>query len=188
MRNNSPTQQQIRDYCREAYKTGCLTNETHAQISEWLPLHPDWEPHWQLCLHGLPNQQGQYGMCVFGDGQHWATSYYKLKSTPKAAQRRNLYAALRNAIRPDRDQFLADKPDGFQADHANPGGFKAIVDAFLSKHGMPQIEYNPERAEYALDQNTEAKFRQHHNKMVVWQALSPEEHKRITGERKRTEP
>ena len=187
MRNNTPTQQQIQDYCRNAYEKGFLTEEEHARISEWLPLHAEWEPHWQLCWHGKANQQGGYGMCVFGDERHWPTSYYKLKSSPEAIQRRNLYAALRNAIRLDRDQHLADYPDGLEADHANPGGFKAIVDSFLSKHGTPQVEYNPERGDFVLDKDTESKFRQHHAQRVVWQALPPDEHKRITDERKQAE-
>ena len=185
MRNNTPTQKEIRDYCREAYKDGCLTEQEYAQISEWLPFHPDWEPHWQLCWHGKPNQQGGYGMCVFGDGQHWPTSYYKLKSSPEAARRRNLYAAFRNAIRPDRDQFLAKYPDGYQADHANTGGFKAIVDAFLSEHAEVHAEYDAERGEYMLNQDIENEFRQHHNEMVCWKALTPAEHQRITNERRK---
>ena len=75
-------------------------------------------------------------MCVYGDGQHWLTSYYALNSSQEAYERRCLETACRNAIRSSRDEFLANHP-GLEADHANPGGFKAILQAFISKHGTP---------------------------------------------------
>ena len=184
MADKLPTQKHMRGYIRAALKKGCLTEAEHAQIAEWLPLHPDYQPHWVLCEHGKCNQQGGYGMCVYGDGQHWLTSYYALNSSPEAYERRCLETACRNAIRPSRDKFLADHP-GCEADHANQGGFKAILEAFISKHGTPTVAYSTERKEWSLSPDKATMFRKFHDAMVKWQELSPEEHRRVTKERQR---
>ena len=184
MADKLPSRTHMRDYIRAALEKGCLTEAEHAQISEWLPAHPDYEPHWELCRHGKRNQQGTYGMCVYGEGQHWLTSYYAIKSNPEAYARRCLESACRNAIRPSRDAFLADHP-GLLADHANPGGFKSILEEFISEHGTPTVEYSTERKEWSLRPDEATKFRKFHDARVEWQALSPEAHKRVTQERRR---
>ena len=56
MTDGTPTLKYVRDYCRTALAKGHLTEEEHAQIDEWLSLHPDYEPHWELCYHGKSNQ------------------------------------------------------------------------------------------------------------------------------------
>ena len=182
MTDKIPTQKHIRDYTRAALEKGYLTDEEHTQISEWLPLHPDYESHWILCRHGKPNPQGTYGLCVFGDGQHWLTSYYQLKSSREAYDLRCLETACRNAIRPSRDRFLAGNPLGLIADHANPGGFKAILDEFMIEHGKPPTEYMPDYG-HVLNHADATKFREFHDARVVWLLLSPEEHRRLTRER-----
>ena len=177
-----PTKKYMTDYIRAALKKGCLTDAEHSQIAEWLPLHPDYRPHWVLCRHGKRNQQGGYGMCVYGDGKHWLTSYLALNIDHKAYERRCLETACRNALRPSRDKFLASHP-GCVADHANPGGFKAILDAFIAENGMPSVEYSKERNEWSLSPDHAAMFRRFHDARVQWQALSPEEHRKVTKER-----
>ena len=57
-----PTQKYVQAYIKAALEKGCLTETEHSQITEWLPLHPDYQPHWVLCRHGKRNQQGGYGM------------------------------------------------------------------------------------------------------------------------------
>ena len=185
MNEKVPTKKHIRDYCRNALTKGWLTEEEHDDINEWLPFHPDYQPHWNLCRHGAPNQQGGYGLCVFGDGKHWLTSYYNLGASAEAATRQRLNTACRQAVRSSRDQVLAGCPDGWEADHANPGGFKAIVAAFVSECGMPCVEYCEERGGWSLRPAQAALFREYHDARVKWQVLSPEEHRRITTERGR---
>ena len=121
-------------------------------------------------------------MCVFGDGVHWLTSYYNCKAKSETVTRNRLEAVCRRAIRPSRDTFLVDHPDGWEADHANPGGFKAILAAFVSSWGTPVVEYSQELDGWSLDPETAATFREYHDEQVEWQALSPEEHRRVTAE------
>ena len=73
-----------------------------------LPLHAEYEPHWILCTHTVPNQQRANGMCVFGDGDHWNTSYLKFNQPSGSNLRGRVMVACRNAIVPSRDNFLAD--------------------------------------------------------------------------------
>ena len=40
MAGKPPTQNHMREYIRTALKKGCLTDEEHSQIAQWLPLHP----------------------------------------------------------------------------------------------------------------------------------------------------
>lgn len=158
MAGKPPTQNHMREYIRTALKKDCLTDEEHSQIAQWLPLHPGYQPHWVLGKHGKRNQQGGYGVCVYGDGQHWLTSCYALNSSQEAYQCRCLETACRNAIRSSRDEFLANHP-GLEADHANPGGFKAILQAFISKHGTPgrilngaqRMVFQPGRSNYVQE-------------------------------------
>ena len=179
------TQKHIRDYCRSALAKGYLADEEHAQVSAWLPLHPDYEPHWKLCQHGQPNQQGGYGLCVFGDDKHWLTSYHNLKAGQESVERKRLMTACRQAVRPSRDAFLAAHPLGCVADHANPGGFEAIVEAFVADHGAPTVEYLD--GDWRLDPARELLFREYHDARVEWQSLSPEDHRRATRDRHRTQ-
>ena len=97
MTDGTPTLKYIRDYCRTALAKGHLTEEEHAQIDEWLSLHPDYEPHWELCCHGKPNQQGTYGLCVFGEGVPWLISYYNIKAEPETVARNRLVLQRRIA-------------------------------------------------------------------------------------------
>ena len=185
MVNKLPRQRHIQGYIRAALEKGHLNEEEHSQIAEWLPLHPDYQPHWELCYHGHPNQQGGYGMCVYGDGRCWLTSYTKLKSSVDAYKRACVDTACRNAVRPSRDRFLADHTLGLVADHANRGGFKAIVDAFITHHGDPSVTYSRARKSYFFAPDIETMFREFHDSLVEWQAVTPEKHRKITAERKR---
>ena len=119
---------------------------------------------------------------MYGDGNHWLTSYLKIKVSQEMNEHRCLVNACRNAIRPSRDQFLANHP-GCVADHANPGGFKAILDAFITDNGMPSVEYSQERDEWSLSLDHAAMFRTFHDAQVEWKALSPAEHRKVTTQR-----
>ena len=178
------TQNHIKEYCKTALAKGYLSMEEHVQISEWLPSHLLYEAHWELCYHVRTDRAGRRGLCVFGDGKHWPASYLKFKVNPEAVKRQNLMQACRRAIEPSRNAFMADYPEGWEADHANPGGFKAIMDGFVSDYGMPNVEYSLECCGWCLDPETAAAFREYHDERVEWRALTPEEHRQITQERK----
>ena len=123
-------------------------------------------------------------MCVFGDGKHWNNSYLKFNQPSDSNLRGRVMAACRNAIRPSKDKFIAACPPGLEADHANPGGFVAIVDGFCAEYGMPMPKPWKNGGGHYLDPGTEAKFREYHDAKAVWWALTPAEHKKVTKSRK----
>ena len=182
--NKIPTKKYMGDYCRSAFVKGYLTDEEHAKIDEWLPLHPEYEPHWILCTHTVPNQQRANGMCVFGDRDHWNTSYLKFNQPSGSNLRGRVMVACRNAIVPSRDNFLADYPSGYVGDHANPGGFVAIVDSFCAEYGMPSPKPWKNGGGHYLEPDAVTKFREYHDTRVEWEAFTPEEHRKVTKSRK----
>ncbi len=175
----------MRNYCRTALEKGYLNEDEHAQIADWLPLHPDYKPSWRLCFCADVGNNGRPCLRVWGDGQYWATSYYKLGVGKETATHKTRIDSYRAAIRPSRDAFKAGQIPGYDADHANPGGFDRILREYAETYGLQDPAYDQAKREYLLPLEEAERFRDFHDQRVEWQAIPPEEHQTLTRKRNR---
>lgn len=90
---------------------------------------------------------------------------------------RAFYMACRTAIYKERPI-----KKGKEAHHANEGGFTKIVQDFVKENGvnLEEIEYLPYKQAICFkDDNMRDIFIKYHNSRVIWEMLTPSEHKRL---------
>lgn len=90
---------------------------------------------------------------------------------------RAFYMACRTAIYKERPT-----KKGREAHHANEGGFTKIVQDFISENNiiLDEVEYLPYKQVICFkDNNMRDNFIKYHNSHVIWEMLTPLEHKRL---------
>ena len=160
-----------------------LTEEERLCVSRLMVYHPEYTVDWQLCSHLSLNGEW-YSFCVFGDGEHWPTSYLKFFMNSQSAEKNQRIAAYRHAIRCQIDAYKEAQGGIGEVDH-QPPGFAALVEQFEGEIGCsPTPSYNLDTEEWELPESVREQWQAFHQSNARLQLVSADEHKRITAKRR----